>query len=275
MPFGAYSGPSVSIVVNNSTYLNITLIVTAPDTNPSPNPNYDNTSFVSVWINVQPASQAAIDLFTNKGGVGPNVNSAAYSPQERVQMYAYVTSNKAFEPGMLVTFAVLTPNGTVFVLQGTTNSTGYAYQNFTTPWIDTANLGTWTIIASVNVAQVVVTDTLNFTCNYLITVNGITLPASVHRQASMTVNVTIKSIENVTLWPTITLFDAENVPIGSFVASSINDTVETTSVSATFTVPSWAFVGTATVYVNLLTNSPTAGGVAYCPEKTANFQLLA
>jgi hypothetical protein len=276
--FAAYSGESVSFVANYATYLNVTLIVTAPDLSPQPNPSYVNTSWASVWIYVQNEPHAQIDLFTNKGGIGPNVSSDAYGPQELVQMYANVTYNYAPVADKEVAFTVLSPNDTVVaVLTASTNSSGIAYQSYRTPWLDTANFGTWTLYASVDVSQVVVTDTLNFTYSYLITVNGITLPASVQRQSTMTVNVTIQSIENSPLWSTatITIYDEENVPIGSFVASNTNETAGTTSVSTTFTIPSWAFVGTATVYVNVLTNSPTAGGVAYCPERTANFQITA
>lgn len=276
-PFGAFSGQTISIVVNTQTYLNVSLIVTAPDKNPSPSPKYDNTSLASVWIYFETPPHAQIDLFTNKGGIGPNVSSDAYGPQELILMYANVTYNHAAVVNKEVTFTVLSPNGTIAaVVTALTNSTGIASQEYRTPWIGTSNFGIWTIIASVDVSQVVVTDTTTFTYNYLITTNGITLPASVSRGFSMTVTVNIASIENSTLWATttITLYDAENVPIGSYVVSNPNQEVGTAKVSATFTIPSWAFVGTATVYVNILTNTPTAGGVAYSPEKTANFQIL-
>ena len=274
----AYSGPNVSFAANVTTYLNVTLIVTAKDTAALPSPSYVNTSYATVWINIQQMPHAQIDLFTNKGGIGPNVSSDAYGPQELVLMYANVTYNYASVADKEVTFTVLSPNGTTVAVQvASTNTTGIASASYRTPWLDNTNFGTWTIIASVDISQVVVTDMTNFTYNYLITTNGITIPSSVHRQSSMTVTVNIQSIENSTLWTTatITLYDEQNVPIDSYVAKNTNETAGPGSFSTTFTIPSWAFVGTATAYVNILTNNPATGGVAYCPEKTANFQILA
>jgi len=280
--YGAYSGKSVSFIATVQTYLLITLIVTANDTIVPSNSSYFDTSSYGVWINVVPASQLTkIDVFTARGGIGLNASSDSYGPQELVQLHAYVTYNNAYVAGKIVAFTVLDPNGSVIAsLSAQTNSTGYAYQEYRTPWLDTntTDFGTWSVVASVDVSQVVVTDVVSFTYNYLINTNGILLPAGVHRQNSITINVTTQCVESAPLWSslTITIYDEVNVPIASYVEPNPNQTAGAgqTHVSTTLKIPSWAFVGTATVYLDVLTNSPTLEGVPYCPERTANFQIL-
>jgi hypothetical protein len=267
--FGAFSGSGVTIVVNSAGWLQVTLIVTAPDVNTSPNPQYTNTSLASVWINVQPPQQLAKIVLTS--------SQAVYAPQQLVQLYAYVTFNGASEANENVVFTVLSPNGTVISIRTAfTNSTGYASQSYVTPNIGTSNFGTWTVIASVEVAQVVVTDKITFEYNYLVTVtiNGITLPSSVARGGTMTIKVSIQNTDGITLGSTvaITIYDQNDVPIGSSL-SAVSNAASGASVSETFTIPTWAYVGEATVYVNILTGNPASGGVPLSPERTANFLI--
>ena len=267
--FGAYSGSGVTIIVNSAEWLQVTLIVTAPDVNTSPNPQYMNTSATSVWIDVKPPQQLAKIVLTS--------SQAVYAPQQLVQLYAYVTFNGASEANENVVFTVLSPNGTVISIRTAfTNSTGYASQSYVTPNIGTSNFGTWTVIASVEVAQVVVTDKITFEYNYLVTIttNGITLPSSVARGGKMTVKVDIQNTGGITLGSTvaITIYDQNDVPIGSSL-STVTNAASGASISATFTIPTWAYVGEATVYVNILTGNPTSGGVPLCPERIANFLI--
>jgi hypothetical protein len=71
---------------------------------------------------------------------------------------------------------------------------------------------------------------------------------------------------------TITVYDSDDVPIYACL-NTVENPSTTTSTSTTFTIPTWAFVGKATVYVNILTNNPLDGGVPICPQLTANFQI--
>ncbi len=92
--FNAASGSIVSIVVNTTTSLRVNLIVTAKDVNTSPSPQYVNTSATSIWINVElPQQMTKLDVFTNKGGTGPNTSSGPFGPQELVRLFAYVSFN--------------------------------------------------------------------------------------------------------------------------------------------------------------------------------------
>lgn len=277
--FGAYSGSGVTFTVSSVGWLQITLIVTAPDVNTSPNPQYTNTSLASVWINVQsPLTLTKIDVFNNKGGIGPDVASGPFGPQELVQLCAYVTYNSGFVVNGNVAFTVISPNDTVIAVRSDlTNSTGYAAVNYETPNVGSSNFGIWTVIAAVEVNQVVVTDKVTFEYNYLVNViaNGLKVPASAARGSPMTISVSIQNLENITLTSTltITIYDQNDVPIYTSITNNIN-AADGATVKVTFTVPTYAFVGEATVYVNILTANPTSGGVPLCPETTANFQIL-
>ncbi len=277
----AYSGSGVSFTINTAVSFNVTLIVTAPDLNPNPSPSYTNTSYASTWINVQPGQpaqqQANIDVFTNNGGIGHDVSSGPFGPQQLVQVYAYVTFNGAPVVNKDVAFTVLDPKGTIEAVEtGLTNSTGYASMQYRTPWLDTGtpDFGIWSIIANVDISQVVVTDTVTFDYNNLVNLNGVAVPGSVQRGCPMNITAGIQGLDNSaqSVIVTFTVCDVNSVPVVTYVTSPI---IISTSinVSTTVTIPTWAFVGTATVYVNVLTNPPIGSGVPYCPEQSATFQI--
>jgi hypothetical protein len=268
--FGAYSGEEVAFSVLTPTDLQVILIVTAPDANPSPSSSYTNTSTTSAWIQIESAVQQepTIKVSTDKG---------AYGPQQLVTMYALVTFQGAPIVDKQVAFAVLFPNGTVCSLTtASTNGTGYATWSFRLPWPSSnpqSLFGTWSIVASVDVCQVVITGTVTFTFNYSIVISSIQVLASVQRSESMSVKVTLQSTANIQGVLSATICDSQQVPI-AFSTTKIDVTAGVAdTVTMSFTIPSWAFVGTATVYVNVLTALPTNGGVALCPQETANFQI--
>jgi len=268
--FGAYSGQQISFIVSNPAYLQIILIVTAPDITSSPSSSYTNTSTTSAWIQIENApvqKPATIQVFTDKG---------VYGPQELVTMYALVTYDNAPVVDKEVAFAVLFPNGTICSITAeSTNETGYATWAFRLPWpsFDPQSLfGNWSIVASVDVSQVVVTGTVTFTFNYLVNINGIQLPASVQRSQSMSIKVTV--LTDVPSILSVTICDSQQVPIDFSTSSIASTSGGSVTITLSFTIPSWAYVGTATVYVDVLTNLPTDGGVPLCPEQTANFQIL-
>ncbi len=281
--FGSYSGKAVSFIVSAPTTLKITLIVTAPDLKSVPSSSYSNTSTTNAWIQIVPSStlqNASIDVFTDKGGVGQNVDSGPYGPQELVKVYALVTYNNAPVVGKLVAFDVMDPNGTVVSLTSAlSNATGYANWEFRLPWPDTNQqslFGNWSIVASVDISQVVVTDTLHFKFNYLIniiSITGIQTPASVQRSQSIQITINLQATANMSALLTVTICDDQEVPV-AFAKTTINSgSGGLVSSTITVTIPSWAFVGTATTRVNVMTNLPTAGGVPLCPESTSNFQI--
>jgi hypothetical protein len=227
-------------------------------------------------------SGAHVDVLTDRGGVGFEVNSGSYGPQELIRMYGLVTYNSASVANVDVTFTVKDATGNIIALRlGRTNATGYAFAEYRLPWADTrnpeSNFGTWSITASVAVSDFTVADTLKFSVNYLVNIanNGMQLPVIVNRQSTLNLMVTIDSIASPAVSSTliVTVYDDAKVPLGSFVATGEYGAGNST-VPVAIKIPSWAFIGTATVYVNLLTTVPGSGGVSRCPEKIAHFQIV-
>jgi len=140
-------------------------------------------------------------------------------------------------------------------------------------------LGMWSIVATTEVSSVVITDIVNFTVvnkpspSSVVTISGITLPTSVARSGTLNVNVTVEGLNSTALL-SITVGDAQEVPIDCYTAN-INPATGGGSiiVPVSVTIPSWAYVGTATVYVDLMSSLPTTGGVPLCPQVTGTFQI--
>lgn len=243
-------------------------------------PTLNSATITVTDIMPAPAPVGNIEVFTDRGGVGENTNSSVYGPQDLVNMYANVSYGDAPVANIEVSFNVFYPNGTLFTLNtAQSNSTGYAYTSCRLPWPDNSNpeslFGNWSITAVAEVSQTTVNATINFVYNYVVNINGIQLPAGIQRQTTATVNVTILSVENSPVWSTVvvTVYDQLEVPIGSYIAYNGNVTTGNTIVSVAITIPSWASVGQATVYVDVLTNLPNASSTPYCPEEVANFQI--
>jgi hypothetical protein len=276
--FGSYSAKTVTFNATYPTLLKVTLLVTAPDLNTPRSPSYIETSTTFSWIQISTlAYNATIKVTTDKGG--QSTNGGIYGPQELVRMRALVNYNGVPVVNKQVAFAVASPNGTVLSITSSwTNQTGYADWQFRLPWLDDkpqALFGNWTIVATVDVAQVTVTDSIQFTFNYLLDINGLQMLASMRRSQLSTINVTLQSLTNSPSVLTITVYDEQKVPV-AFTTTSITSAAGTT-VTATIDVaiPSWAYVGKAAIYVDVLTKLPTLGGVPLCPEKSANFQIIA
>ena len=175
-------------------------------------------------------------------------------------MDALVNYNDApVATGTLVGFAVFYPNATVAALNvDPTNSTGYASMEFRIP-SSTSNsassIGQWSIVASALVSSVVETDTVNFTCAEkpitVVSITGIQLPASVARSGTLKLNVTAQGLTS-TLLLSVTILDAQQVPIACYTANvAPAKGGASTTVPVSISIPSWAYVGTATVYADL------------------------
>jgi len=81
------------------------------------------------------------------------------------------------------------------------------------------------------------------------------------------------SLEAEQILLTINLYDSRGTAIGVI---SFNGPIgsETTTFRPGFPIPSTARLGTATIYVNILTDWPHLGGIPYCPEKYTTFEVV-
>jgi uncharacterized protein YfaS (alpha-2-macroglobulin family) len=105
-----------------------------------------------------------IDVFTQKGGMGPNTSGGYFALNDSVSLYAEVRNefNQTMQ-NQLVAFAIIDPNGTSFDYRvETTNASGIASITTRIP-PDAAYIGTFEAYATTGYqGQMVLSDTLTF-----------------------------------------------------------------------------------------------------------------
>lgn len=280
--FASLTGKTATFNASVEGTFKIILIVTANDTQTTPDPNYVNTDSTTATINIISNVQLVnIDVFTDKGGPNGEANGGAYGPLQLLQMYASVTYNSASMPYENVIFSVLNSNGSVILVrQGFTNQTGIASASFRLPTPDPSapqnSFGTWSIMASVNVTDISVSANTNFTFTYQSGIENIIVPSSINRLENLPIQLTINNAFFTAQWSqlSITLFDQSGEPIGSTTVTTPQQTQNITVIDTSINIPPWAFTGQATAYFCLLTNSTSTQAIPLAPETVATFQIL-
>lgn len=277
--YGSFTGQTATFYAIYVTSLKITLTVKAPDLSSSPSTSYSSTSTSTITIIIQSTQNVAqISTFNDKNSQSSST-VGLYCPQDLVKMYALVTYSGAPVASEFVSFALFYPNGTIYALNvRVTNETGYASWEFRLPWPDSnpeSLFGNWTVLTSVKVASVVVTGTMIFTYNYPVGVSTYQFPSSIRRNTTSTFAVTILSPTTTTLVLSVTVCDEQQVIIASKVIPISLTAGTSTTISIQVYIPSWAYVGKATIYSDLLTDLPTSGGVPCYPEKASYVQITA
>lgn len=140
---------------------------------------HDTVGAVYFWKSMQPdppEEGRLIDLYTQKDGVGPNKPGGEFSCGEKVQLTSLVTYNNWTVQSKLVSFEVRNPlNETALVIVAKTDKDALAEISFRIPRLLSSN-GTWKAFSVVEVAGVIVWDTLTFKVYCLIPVGGYSLP---------------------------------------------------------------------------------------------------
>jgi hypothetical protein len=241
-------------------------------------PSVDGT--VTVKALTRPGRQ--IDLYTQYpapyGGQGPNKPSDMFTPQQEVLLYACVTYNNWPVQQKDVAYEITDPNGKVWdKKQARTNEDGIAVVSFRMPWPcenPESLFGVWTVIATVEIADVVVNDTLQFHYNYLAFVSKVTTNKLEYDHGeTVTISVEVKSyaMQTYNILVTAAIVDELGYTIG-FTSKTLKIggtqfcTAKTYKLTFTITIPKWAAAGLATVHVNIFNKEPAQGGVALCPE---------
>lgn len=277
----SFSGETISFSVDSNVTLRAILTVTAPDPTSPSNSAFTSVDTVTSTFFVEEAGDVTIDLYTNKGGTGDSVNSSSFGPRELIDTYALIKFDGVPVENQDVAFELASPNGTVTAVRVVrTNSSGHAYTDFRLPWPGpnpSDVFGTWTITASVDIFQYSVVDDVHFTYDYFVTTEFIEMPAYSERSKTIPINVTINTKAELLEWTTVTItvYDVVEVPIGFFTIENIDQEKGETIITASVFIPDWAFVGQATVYVNVLTDFPGDGGVPYCEEMSTTFLIQA
>jgi PKD repeat protein len=251
----------------------VTLEVYAPGAVPE-----NDTEGHSVMV-IPPPTGAYIDLTCNRtpfDGTGIDVANDAWAPQELMVLYAKVTYNLEPVEAKLVGFEVRDSDGDCVLYRvQATSASGIAQIDFRIP--SEPVFGDWIAIAIVDVAGTTVADTMPFKVGWIIEILSVTpTNGPYYKGNNMYFELEIVNIAKTTKTPTITVvvYDECGVPLGQVIIDTWDIPPET---SAPFTttvaihVPQWAFVGLARVYANAFTDLPSANGVPYCPEQSAEF----
>jgi hypothetical protein len=109
--------------------------------------------------------ELALDVYTQRGGEEPNVQSEPFSLGENVSLYAvFRVMNSSGSNGKLVSFEVRFNGTTLLMLTAETDSNGMASVSFTIP-SDASFVGPWEVYARLDDDGIVLLDTLVFAVN--------------------------------------------------------------------------------------------------------------
>jgi hypothetical protein len=138
-----------------------------------------------------PLGGRLLDLYTQKGGKGPNEPGGEFVAGEMVYLISRVTYNDYPVQQKLVVFEVRSPlNETVVILVAATDQDGFAQISFRIPNIPSSN-GTWTGISVVDIAGETVWDTINFRVYLSLSASISPLSASILVGQSVTFTSTV------------------------------------------------------------------------------------
>jgi hypothetical protein len=274
--------------------------------NPS-DPSYVDSSTTTTTIIIGPPG-AVVDVYVSSqtgtpsnifpsvgtyNGAGIGNPCDAFGPQQLMNLVAYVSFNGGSVEDVPVTFTVMDGTTAVAELTAYTNSAGYAFWSYRLPAGNNQYpFGEWTVTASTEVAQVIKTDTMPFQFGYLVTISNVqvsppTGSSSIIRGSTATLTFDLASISAnpQTCWVTYTVLDANNVPVVTDMSAAtevITGTLNTPGTptpqaALTINIPVWAYVGDATIQVNIFNANPTGpntNAVPYCPSAPVQFMIL-
>ena len=239
-------------------------------------------------------SKGSIDLYTQKepfSGRGTGQPSDTFAPQELVTVYAYVTYNLYPEQNKTVAFQIGGPPNPIYnfsiVMSSQTNANGIAQISFRIPWPDenaeTQVFGTWTAIATVDIAEQTVMDTLTFRVGWIvrllsvetIDVNNMSR-TSFSKGERVCFNLTVENIAMTDKVATLIIYayDNSSVPLGQLLVEHVRISP---GVNVFFIgdllIPTRACLGVSSVVVNAYTELPGADGIPWCPQVSTTFLI--
>jgi len=237
----------------------------------------------------------SIDLYTQKepySGRGPNQPSDAFAPQEEVILYAYVTYREDPVPGKIVAFEVHGPmnhsESLSFTRTAVTDENGIANASFRVTWpnghSEEEMFGVWNVVATVDIAEVAVYDTLNFLVGCIVQVTKVeTVDANNVSRTSFIKNermffrLTVKNIamtEKIAtlvtdVYDNLSFFLGQAILVDKQIAPGI-----TVILVGDLLIPQWASLGDGTAYANAYTALPALGGVPWCHDVSTTFSIV-
>jgi hypothetical protein len=109
-----------------------------------------------------------VDLYTDRGGQGANVQSQPYKPGENVTLYALVSDGVNPMSYTSVTFVAFNPSSAIapVIARGSlSDASGIASIPFRLSFEPTVSEGTWQVLTTVTIKDKSYTDTLVFECS--------------------------------------------------------------------------------------------------------------
>jgi hypothetical protein len=130
-----------------------------------------------------------------------------------------------------------------------------------------------------------------FQFGYIVTISNVQVSpstgSSIIRGSTATLTFDLASISAnpQTCWVTYTVLDANNVPVATDMSAAtevITGTLNTVGpatpqAALTINIPVWAYVGDATIQVNIFNANPigpNTNAVPYCPSAPVQFMIL-
>jgi hypothetical protein len=243
-------------------------------------------------VSVEAQSGRVIDLFTQRGGIGVNQSSDMFQPQELVVLYALVTYNDNPIANKLVAFHADGPSNPfeneTAGGSSSTNERGIAEFSFRIPWPvempEAKVFGEWTVIATVDVADQRLVDTLTFKAGWLIEITNIaTLNAQGNheerylRQSVIVFDLTVENNAKTPKPATITIDvqDSAGHPIIHIQLDNLVVPPGSSHYNASARIPVEASLGQATVLAAAYTAPVEQGGVLYSPAVSTTVEIIA
>jgi len=208
-------------------------------------------------------------------------------PQKAVWLCANVTYAGWPEQNKDVAFEIKFPNGTVFVVMyGRTDENGTAKVEVRLPWPcddPEAIFGVWKVWATVDVACIVVNDTMEFKYDYRVRIFDVTTDKDEYKHCEdiiVTIVYGTQSMQTFNITFTLTVTDASGVPIGfAYEEVTIGGAVYCQyamgELELSVHVVKWARPPLGTIYVGALSDFPQNGGCAETPVYIEYLSILA
>ena len=214
------------------------------------------------------------------GGQGPQAPMDLVEDQSYVWLHANVTYNYWPVQHKMVGFQINYPDGSLYAnLFAYTDENGVATVGFRMPWPcenPESLFGVWHVIASVQLADVYLQDTMDYHYDYLVRIWKVTTDKYQYNHGeTVEVCVTFGSHaqQDYPILLKVHIADELGVIFGHFeIATHVGGTVfcqyRNTTLSGGIWIPKWAYAGIATVHVNIFDKEPILGGAPWTPEYT-------
>jgi CARDB len=229
-----------------------------------------------------------IDAFTLKdphSGVGPNVPSDAFSPDEDIQIFGKLTYNAFPLSNYLISFEISGPpdpaQNRTHLYTGQTNDSGITE----TPRFRGTTLGEWSVMVSAEVASgITINDSLTFKFDWIVRTTSLTTTnesfknqTTFSRGNNIMININLVNIAMDEEDTTLSLEISDSLGLNIYSATTeifvaANETP--TTCHFLLKIPENAANGVANIYVNAFKNTFDSGGIPYCPQLESSFLIM-